>query len=250
MSHYPVILKDDIQIGVYKRGNCLYPIITSERLHGPRTDVGGNIIDTDGYAGMAYAPMIACDSGPCVIGGLLVPTIRDMGGKAFGALLSVYEADGIVCDKEHVYAICGNECKVYCIEDPDIPQRVFEVKYELPEYKEDRKMVDLISCGVYVEDGVMRPILCDPEMGDIIIQLDAGPILLENVIVTQPRFLDESDIAILTGPLNYYKADGIFGTTTEWAAICGNEVQFYAYNNPTVWARKVPTSFDISYEED
>lgn len=111
-------------------------------------------------------------------------------------------------------------------------------------------MVELVSCGMYVEDGELRMIQCDQEMGDIVIQMDAGPILLENVVVTEPRLLDESNTTMLQNLMDYYKADGIFGTAKEWAVICGNEVQFYPYSNPTAMSRKVFTSFDISYEED
>ena len=108
-------------------------------------------------------------------------------------------------------------------------------------------MDEKIVCGVYVEDGITSPITCHVEEGDVVIEFDdKGAILVENVIVDNPRCTDGINLERL---LDAYKADGIIGTETDWLAICGNEVRFYSFKKPLECYRSVTTSFDISYDD-
>lgn len=108
-------------------------------------------------------------------------------------------------------------------------------------------MEDFITCGMYIKDEVEMPIVCDQTTGDVVIQFDdMGDILLENVIVDNPRLTDGMNLYPV---LQAYGGEGIFSTSTEWAVIRGTKVEFYAFKKPKEIIRTVDTSFDTMYEE-
>ena len=107
-------------------------------------------------------------------------------------------------------------------------------------------MDENVICGAFVREDVTFEIVCYPEEGDIVVMFDdLGPILLENVIVHNPRHMD----SIPQSLFDAYDADGVFATDDGWVSIKGTTVSFHTHAKPMETERTVETSFNISYEE-